>query len=212
MLNGMGEVIKTIGKFFMDLVEVIVISMSIFIVVYMFLAQPHQVKGQSMYPTFDNGEYVMTDKLTYKRRAPKRGEVVVFKAPIAESFDFIKRVIGEPGDRVKVENGVVYVNGQLLDESYLPPEYTTRPGSYMKEGQEIVVPANAFIVMGDNRGHSSDSREWGPVPMENFVGKALFRYWPFNKAMMIRNPLADTKLTETISSLRLNLAVYLAAR
>lgn len=191
MLDDMGSIIKAIGGFFMDLIEVIVVSMSIFIVVYMFLAQPHQVKGQSMYPTFDNGEYVMTDKITYKRRHPQLGEVVVFKAPIAESFDFIKRVIGTPGDRVMVQNNKVYLNGELLDEPYLPADYVTKGGNFLREGVEYTVPENMFFVMGDNRSHSSDSREWGPVPLENFVGRAYFRYWPFNKAGFVTNPLKD---------------------
>lgn len=171
----------------MDIIEVFVISMSIFIVVYLFLMQPHQVKGNSMFPTFNDGEYLMTDKITYRQRNPKKGDVVVFKAPINEDFDFIKRVLGEPGDRVKIEGGSVWVNGIKLSEPYLPPEYTTRSGRYMREGEEILVPEGTWIVIGDNRGHSSDSREWGPVPLANFVGKGFFRYWPPNKMGWIKS-------------------------
>ncbi len=172
----------------MDIIEVFVVSMSVFIVVYLFLMQPHQVKGNSMYPTFHDGEYLMTDKITYRRRTPMRGDVVVFKAPINEDFDFIKRVIGEPGDRVRVQGGKVYINGELLQEDYLPPEYVTRAGRYMREGQEVVVEEGTWIVFGDNRDHSSDSREWGAVPLDNFVGRGFFRYWPPNKAGVIVDP------------------------
>lgn len=172
----------------MDIIEVFVVSMSIFIVVYLFLMQPHQVKGNSMFPTFHDGEYLMTDKITFRRRTPQRGDVVVFKAPVNEDFDFIKRVIGEPGDRVKVQGGKVYVNGELLKEEYLPPEYVTNSGRFMREGVEITAPEGGWIVMGDNRSHSSDSREWGPVPLENFVGKGFFRYWPVAKIGTIKNP------------------------
>lgn len=179
---------KVIVKFFMDLVEVFVVSMSIFIVVYLFLMQPHQVKGSSMFPTFHDGEYLMTDKITFRRREPMRGDVVVFKAPVNEDFDFIKRVIGEPGDRVVIRGGKVYVNGQRLPEEYLPPEYSTQGGQFMREGVEVAVSPGKWLVMGDNRGHSSDSREWGLVPLENFVGRAFFRYWPFDKMGVIENP------------------------
>lgn len=181
----MFNLIRGIGVFLMDIIQVIVVSMSIFIVVYLFLMQPHQVKGNSMYPTFHDGEYLMTDKLSYKRREPNRGEVIVFKAPVNESFDFIKRVIGVPGDTVMVKEGHVYLNGQLLAEPYLPPDYVTRAGTFMHEGVEVTVPENNILVMGDNRGHSSDSREWGFVPDGNIVGRAFFRYWPANRAGLV---------------------------
>ena len=179
--------LRRTSAFFMDIVEVFVISMSIFIVVYLFLMQPHQVKGNSMFPTYHDGEYLMTDKVSYRFRTPKRGEVVVFKAPINEDFDFIKRVIGVPGDRVMVKGGSIYVNGIEIEETYLPPEYETRGGRFLREGVEVVVPENSYICIGDNRGHSSDSREWGPVPIENFVGRGFFRYWPLNKIGIVGN-------------------------
>ncbi len=172
----------------MDIIEVFVVSMSVFIVVYLFLMQPHQVKGNSMFPTFHDGEYLMTDKVTYKTRMPKRGDVIVFKAPVNEDFDFIKRVIGEPGDRVMVKNNRVFINGKELKEEYLPPEYTTKASNYLQEGQEVTVSEGTIFAFGDNRGHSSDSREWGPVPYKNIIGRAFFRYWPLNKAGIITNP------------------------
>lgn len=127
----------------------------------------------------------MTDKVSYRTRAPRRGEVVVFKAPINEDFDFIKRVIGIPGDTVMVKGGKIFVNNTEIKEDYLPLEYTTRAGQYLREGVAVTVPADSYICIGDNRGHSSDSREWGPVPIENFVGRAFFRYWPLNKIGII---------------------------
>lgn len=189
----MMDVVRSIGAFFMDLIEVVVISMSIFIVVYLFLMQPHQVKGSSMFPTFHDGEYLMTDKVTFKRRDPQVYDVVVFKAPLNENLDFIKRVVAEPGDRIMVKGGRLYRNGSLLPEPYLTQEVYTRPGQYLREGVEVVVPANSWIVVGDNRDHSSDSREWGPVPKENFIGRAFFRYWPFNKAGLIAEPTTATQ-------------------
>lgn len=172
----------------MDTVEVFVVSMSIFIVVYLFLMQPHQVKGSSMFPTFHDGEYLMTDKVTFKRREPMVGDVIVFKAPINEDFDFIKRVLATPGDKIMVKGGKIYLNGKLLKEDYLPAEYTTMAGAYLREGQEVTVAPETVIAIGDNRGHSSDSREWGPVPYKNIVGRGFFRYWPINKAGLIVDP------------------------
>lgn len=164
----------------MDVVEVFVISMSVFIIIYLFLVQPHQVKGQSMHPTFKDKEYLLTDKVSYKRRDPIRGEVVVFKSPVNESFDFIKRVIAGPGDRLLIENGEVYLNGERLVEPYLSDDYTTKGGRFIRDGVTFSVPPGTWVMMGDNRGHSSDSREWGPVPLENFVGRGFVRYWPVN--------------------------------
>jgi signal peptidase I len=181
------EIIQRIGKFIMDIIEVIVISMSIFIVVYLFLMQPHQVKGSSMYPTFYDGEFLMTDKVSYKLHPPRRGDVVVFKSPIAEDFDFIKRVLAVPGDRIMVKQNRIWLNGKVLDEPYLPKDYVTQPGNYLREGVESVVPPNSYMTIGDNRGHSSDSREWGPVPIENFIGKGLFRYYPFPKFWLVQH-------------------------
>lgn len=171
----------------MDIIEVFVISMSVFIVVYLFLMQPHQVKGNSMFPTYHDGEYLMTDKVTYRFRAPQRGDVVVFRTPMNEDYDFIKRVIAVPGDQIMVEGGSVYINGNKLDEKYLPDGYTTRAGRFLREGVVVEVSDNSYLCLGDNRGHSSDSREWGPVPAENIIGRVFFRYWPFERLGIVGN-------------------------
>jgi len=139
-----------------------------------------------MFDNFYNGEYLLTDKISYRFKEPKYGEVVVFKAPKNEDYDYIKRLIGMPGDRVVIRDGRVYVNGQLLDESgYLDASVKTRPGIYAKGGLSITVPSGAYFALGDNRDNSSDSRDWGPVPVENIVGKAWVRYWPLNKMGVI---------------------------
>ncbi len=183
------RIVKKVVSLLYEMVEVFVVSASIFVVVYLFLMQPHQVKGSSMFPTFKDGEYVLTDKVTYRTRKPMYGDVIVFKAPINENFDFIKRVIGLPGDRISVAGGKVVVNGNHLSESYLPPEYTTAPGQFLQAGAEYVVPQGSVFAMGDNRDHSSDSRDWGPVPDQNIIGRAFFRYWPANKVGIIVNPV-----------------------
>jgi len=142
-----------------------------------------------MFPTFKDQEYLLTDKVTYKARLPKYGDVIVFKAPVNENFDFIKRVIATPGQTVMIKGGHVVVNGEPLNEFYLPQEYTTSPGQFLHENVPFVVPEGSIMAFGDNRDHSSDSRDWGPVPYQNIVGRVFFRYWPAPVVGVISNPL-----------------------
>lgn len=169
-----------------EFIESFVISASFFVVIYLFLMQPHQVKGSSMYPTYKDKQYLLTDKVTYRSRLPHYGDVIVFKAPMNESFDFIKRVIATPGQSVKVANGKVFVDGKMLAEPYLPAEYVTAPGEFLQEGEEYTVLDGEVMAFGDNRDHSSDSRDWGPVPNRNITGRVFFRYWPVNVAGVIK--------------------------
>ncbi len=171
-----------------EMIEAFVVSASVFVVIYLFLMQPHQVKGSSMVPTFETGQYLLTDKVTFKRREPIKGDVIVFKSPIDENFDFIKRVLAVPGDTIKIEGGYVYLNGEKYEEPYLPSNYTTSSGRFLGEGRSYVVQGASIIAIGDNRDHSSDSRDWGPVPYENIVGRAFFRYWPSETVGLIKNP------------------------
>jgi len=180
--------LKKFVRIVYEFIEAFVISASVFVVVYLFLMQPHQVKGSSMFPTFKDQEYLLTDKITYKQRQPKHGDVIVFRAPINENFDFIKRVIATPGQTVMVKIGKVYVDGQALDESYLPKEYVTSPGQFLHEGESYTVPEMSVMAFGDNRDHSSDSRDWGPVPFQNIVGRVFFRYWPAEVVGVVTNP------------------------
>lgn len=179
--------IRKFIKVVYEFVEAFVISASVFVVVYLFLMQPHQVKGNSMFPTFKDKEYLLTDKITYKRRSPQYGDVIVFKAPVNENFDYIKRVIALPGETVMIKNGHVYINDKQLVESYISDEITTSPGQFLLEGKSYVVKQNELMAFGDNRDHSSDSRDWGPVPDENIVGRVFFRYWPMEEVGVISN-------------------------
>jgi len=175
----MKEALADIAVFFLDFIETIVIALAIFVVVYLFLFQPHQVKGSSMFPNFSDGEYILTDKISYRFSKPNRGDVVVFKSPQNKEIDFIKRIIGLPNDSIMVNGGYVFVNGAKLDESvYLPSDYITNPGAFLRDDRTVTVPAGNYFVLGDNRNHSSDSREWGFVPESDIIGKAWLRYWP----------------------------------
>lgn len=172
------EVIKRIASFFFDIIETIVVALAIFVVAYLFFFQPHQVKGASMEPNFHDEEYLLTDKISYRFHPPERGDVVIFRAPKNRDLDYIKRIIGLPGERVKIVDGSVFINGQKLKEDYLKGNTTSYSGSFLRPEQEFLIPEGQYFVLGDNRSHSSDSRDWGTVAKEDIIGKAWLRYWP----------------------------------
>lgn len=170
--------LRRLGEFFLDLLEVIVFAIAIFLFIYLLIMQPHKIKGDSMQPNFPNGEYLLTDKLTYKFRDPKRGEVIVFEPPGVDDDEYIKRVIGLPGERISVKEGKVFINGKMLIEPYLSETVFTSGGNFLKDNQELLIPDGHFFVLGDNRQASSDSRSWGLVPKNRITGRAWIIYWP----------------------------------
>lgn len=179
-----------LGKFLLEFIQSIVLALAVFVLFYLFVAQPNEVKGSSMYPTFKDKEYLLTEKISYELGDPKRGDVVIFKAPASEpcsadECEYIKRVIGIPGDKVMVKEGDVYVNGEMLDQSFLPEKVYTSEGEYMEEGVEKEIPENQYLCFGDNRPNSRDGREFGPIERSLIIGKAFFRYWPLNVVGLI---------------------------
>jgi len=176
---------KRLGAFFLDTIQVIVFAVAIFLFIYLLILQPHKIKGDSMQPNFPNGEYLLTDKVTYRFNDPKRGDVVVFKAPTGNGDEFIKRIIGLSGEEVYVQNGKVYINGKLLEEPYLAESLYTSGSSYLKEGEKIIVPEGSFLVFGDNRPRSSDSRVFGPITKDVITGRAWLIYWPIKNAGVV---------------------------
>jgi signal peptidase I len=140
-----------------------------------------RVDGNSMAPTLNNGELIIVNKLAYWFNEPLRGDVIHLRSPRDPDQEYIKRVIGLPGDRIRVNKGVVYVNNERIEEPYLAeaPRYE----------KEWSVPDSSFFVLGDNRNNSSDSHNWGPVPIDNVIGEALFVYWPPESWGTIGNPL-----------------------
>ena len=177
---------KKAGGFLLDIVETFVIALAMFVIMYLFLFQPHQVRGSSMYESFHDEEYLLTDKITYRLSEPKRGDVIIFRAPKQEDYDYIKRIVGLPGELIKVSNCHVFVNDQLLKESYLLENLCTSGGRFWQTDQNIPVPENQYFVLGDNRPRSSDSRDWGTVPRENIIGKAWYRYWPLERIGIVK--------------------------
>lgn len=174
------NILRKIYYILFDLVQTLVIAGAIFVVIYAFLFRPYQVNGRSMDPTFENGEYVLTNLIDVRFGKITRGDIVVFNAPVDKEKDYIKRVIGIPGDKVKVSDGNVYINGNKLNQVFLTPNLVTNPGTFLSENHEIEVPSGYYFVMGDNRGASSDSREWGFVSKEEIIGKSFLVYFPLN--------------------------------
>ncbi len=169
---------QNLGSHVIDFIQTFVVFGAIFALIYLFVAQFHKVSGNSMIPTMHNGDYLITEKVSYKLGDPKRGDIIVLKNPRDESQDFIKRIIAVPGDTIKIEDMAVFVNGGQIPEEYLPPQTPTHTGAYLSQRKNIRLDSNEYFVMGDNRDHSSDSREWGPITKQEIVGKAFFRYWP----------------------------------
>ncbi len=141
-----------------------------------------------MEPNFPNGEYLLTDKVKYRFGEPERGDVIVFKAPTGDGEEFIKRIIGLPGERIAVRNGKVYLNGKELEEKYIPEISPTYGGNFLTEAETFTIPEGNFFVLGDNRPHSSDSRSWGTITKDKITGRAWVIYWPPKNAGLVRKP------------------------
>lgn len=171
----------------MDILETLVFVGSLVIVIHLFIFSPNQVKGASMEHTFHNGEYILTSKIAYKLGSPKKGDVIVFKSPRNPDIDYIKRIIGVPGDMIVIRGTQVFVNDVLLNEPYIADK-TTIIGGFMQEAVPEKVPPDHLFVMGDNRPNSSDSRDFGFIPMTDIIGKVFYRYLPIPRAGFIKNP------------------------
>lgn len=173
------SVFASIGQFLLSFLETIVVALVISIVLYLFIMTPHEVIGSSMYPTYKDGEYVMANKVLYKLSEPKRGDVIIFK--YSDTQDFIKRIIGLPGDQVMLKDGYIYINDKKMDESnYLDSTVYSNGGEFLHEGETVTIPEGEYFVCGDNRQHSSDSRTFGSIEKSNIKGKAWIVYFPFS--------------------------------
>ena len=159
----------------------ILISVAIAVLIVVFLYQPVRVEGTSMLPRLDDQDRLFVNKFIYRFTAIERGDVVVFHYPRDPEKSYIKRVIALPGDRLRIDHGTVWLNGQPLSEPYVPDEYRDN-GSY----PETVIPANSYFMMGDHRCISSDSRTFGPVERSFIYGKAVFVLWPASDAGTVR--------------------------
>ena len=166
-----------IGVWLRDLI--ISVAISAFIII--FLYQPVKVEGTSMMPMLEDQERIFVNKFVYRLESIQRGDIIVFRYPRDPSKSYIKRVIGVAGDRIRIDGGQVYVNGEALDEEYVPAEY-----SDARSYPEIVVPPQFYFVLGDHRSMSQDSRDFGAVSQNLIYGKAVFGYWPMDKLGRVR--------------------------
>lgn len=163
------QVTQPAGVVLREIVETLLLTLFIFWIVNSATGR-YRVEGHSMMPTLKEGEYLIVNKLSYYLEEPERGDIIVLHYPRDPSREYIKRIVGLPGDQVEIGNGQVKVNGVVLQEPYLngPPTYVD---------QSWVVPADNFFVLGDNRNNSSDSRSWSFLPRSDIVGKASIIYW-----------------------------------
>ncbi len=174
--------LRAVGQFFWELVKAFLIAVIVIVPIRYFLIQPFFVRGASMEPTFDDGEYLIVDQLSYRFREPQRGEVIVFRYPNNPSQFFIKRIIGLPGETVRIEGGRVVIqnsrhpDGVVLDESSFLPEGERTGGDVrLSLGQQ------EYFVLGDNRAASSDSRSWGVLPSNDVIGRVWVRAFPVDR-------------------------------
>ena len=173
---------KKIFVFIWETFKIVVISLAIIIPVRYFLIQPFFVRGASMEPNFDNGQYLVINEIGYRFEEPQRKEVVVFKYPLDPSQYYIKRIIGLPNETVEIKNNQVIIynlespQGKILDESSYLPAGTITWGE-----TKVKLAKDEYFVLGDNRQASSDSRQWGVLPRENVIGRVWLRAWPFDQ-------------------------------
>jgi signal peptidase I len=169
--NSGRSVLRWLLRALRELAETVIPAVIIALVINLFLAQATQVLGQSMEPNLHTAQRVVVEKVTYRVvHGPRRGDIVVIDTPDQTEM-LIKRVIGLPGETISVHRGTVYINGEELEEPW-----TVNPGG-SNYGPKTIPPLHVF-VLGDNRGASNDSRSFGPVPIEDIVGRAWFSYWP----------------------------------
>jgi len=159
----------------------LIISLAISCFIIIFLYQPVKVEGTSMMPSLEDQERIFVNKFVYRLESIQRGDIVVFRYPRDPSKSFIKRVIGLAGDHIQIDAGRVYVNGNLLDEEYVPRAYED-----LRSYPDVVVPPDSYFVLGDHRSLSNDSRDFGPVNQSYIYGKAVFGYWPVDKMGRVR--------------------------
>ena len=164
--------------------EAILVAVLLALLIRTFVVQAFKIPSGSMIPTLLVGDHILVNKFIYRFTDPKRGDVIVFKFPVDESRDFIKRIIAVGGDTVQVKDNRVWLNGKLIDEPYvLPGSFRNTPPThcgYLYGCDPLMVPAGSYFVMGDNRDNSQDSRYWGFVKREKIRGKAFLIYWSWN--------------------------------
>ena len=171
--------------FIWEILKIVIISLAIIVPIRYFVVQPFFVRGASMHPTFESGDYLVINEIGYRIAEPRRGDVIVFRPPQGNGQFYIKRIVGLPGEAVSVRDGSVFVGQDLLSMELLDEPYISgsTPGNRTAQ-----INDNEYFVLGDNRNASSDSRNWGPLPRENIIGKAWIRAWPIEGFNIVKRP------------------------
>jgi signal peptidase I len=163
-----------------ELLESIIIAVLLALIIRFFLFEPFFIPSGSMEPTLQIGDKIIVNKIVYRFQEPKRGDIMVFKYPLDPARDYIKRVIGLPGEKLEIKDSVIYINDQPIEEEYLPSN------SNSANFGPVNIPENAYFMMGDNRNNSQDSRVWGTLPNNYIIGKALAVFWPVNRIGVLK--------------------------
>lgn len=179
---------RTFFVFAWEIFKIFVVSLAIIIPIRYFLIQPFFVQGASMEPNYEDGQYLIIDEITYRFREPERGEVIVFKYPQNPSEFFIKRIIGLPGETLKISGSQIIIENESNPDGFILDE-----SSYLKNipnmGQETLILKNdEYFVLGDNRSASFDSRRWGALPKRDIIGKVWIKAWPISQAGIAEAP------------------------
>ena len=162
-----------------EILESVVIAVVLAVIIRVFLFQFFVIPSGSMEPTLTEGDMLAANKIIYRFAEPKRGDIIVFKYPLNPKRDFVKRLIGLPGETVQIKDSTLYINGHLVDQPFLPK------GLKYQDYGPINVAKGRYFMMGDNRNNSLDSRVWGTLPRENIIGKAILIYWPVNRIRIL---------------------------
>jgi len=166
--------------------EPFLIAAILAVLIRTFLLGPYKIPTGSMRPTFIEGDRIFVDKVSYRFIDPEQGDILVFKYPVDKKKDFVKRLVGGPGDEIQIRDGNLVINGEVKEEHPFSHYYYNRQDwDYGKNGQIISVPEDHYFVLGDNSAQSSDSRNWGFVPKENIVGKAFLIWWPPKRIKLV---------------------------
>jgi len=167
--------------------EPFVVAAILAVVIRTFILGPYKIPTGSMEPTFMVGDRIFVDKVSYRFKAPQRGDIIVFKYPLDKKKDFVKRLAGLPNEEIEIREGSLRVNGEEIAEAPFSDHYyyNVTDGKFGQEGQSFKIPEGQYFVLGDNSAHSSDSRSWGFVPHKNLVGKAFLIWWPPKRIKMV---------------------------
>lgn len=179
-------------NFFKEIVKFTLLALAIVIPIRAYIAQPFVVSGASMDPTFETGEYLIVDELTYRFEEPERGQVVIFKFPKDPKVYFIKRIIGLPGETVIIAQGNVTIKNETNPEGFIINEPYVFESNKLRDSYSVTLGEHEYFVMGDNRAQSSDSRSWGPLEDKFIVGRPIIRLLPLDKIGLLPG-IAETK-------------------